>query len=165
VPRGAAPRLGYQLAMAAFWPRETKGEPAAEEIPLLSFGVKPGTPVPPGAATRLQGPALRAAKDHGDAKPDWIVAIRTTLAKAMAAVSPGDSMPAVNPGTPVYLVVTKGDFTTAGHTAVTGHYLSAIIDARTFLGYDSGLLKQAPSVPLTSLGPLTSLAGGQPAAS
>jgi hypothetical protein len=167
VPKGTAPKLGYQLAMAAFWPKGTRNEPAAEEIPMVDFGVKPGIPVPPAAAARLLTQALLAAKNDGDAKPEWIVAVRTTFAKAMAAVDPGDSMPTVNPSTPVYVYVAKGNFEIEAGPApgspVKGHYLSAIIDAQTFSAYESGLSVQGPSVPLATLGPLASLAGGQPA--
>ena len=165
VPAGTPPPLFYELSVAAYWSKATTSEPNEEEVPIADFGVKPGVPVPPGAAARLQALALGAAKDDGDAKPEWSVAVRTTFAKALAAVGQGDSMPTVSPGTPVYLVVTKGNFTIhAGPAgaAVTGQYLSAIVDAKTFDGYEDGLSTQAPSVPLDSLGPLASLAGGQP---
>jgi hypothetical protein len=42
VPRGPAPQLGYQLALAAFYPRSATGEPAAEGIPMIDFGIRPG---------------------------------------------------------------------------------------------------------------------------
>lgn len=167
VPMGTAPRLGYQLAMAAYWPKGTRNEPEAEEVPMAGFGMKPGIPVPPAAATRLRTQALRAAANDGDARPDWIVAVRTTFAKAMAAVDPGDNMPAITPSTPVYVYVTKGNFEIGAGPApgspVKGHYVSAIIDAKTFSGYEGGLSRQGPAVRLASLGPLASLAGGQPA--
>jgi hypothetical protein len=35
--RGAQPTYGYELAMAAYWPRETKDEPQAEEGSMLTF--------------------------------------------------------------------------------------------------------------------------------
>jgi hypothetical protein len=38
LPRGSAPD-GYQLAMAAYWPRETKNEPQMEEGPMVEFVV------------------------------------------------------------------------------------------------------------------------------
>jgi hypothetical protein len=167
VPRGAAPSLGDQLAFAAFWPDGTKNEPAAEEGPLVDFGVKPGIPVSPAAATRLRSQALRAAENDGDAKPDWIVAVRTTFGQAMAAVGLGDKTPGINPSTPLYVYVAKGNFETGAGPAPgsprTGHYLSAIIDAKTFSAYEGGLSRPGPAVPLASLGPLASLAGGQPA--
>ena len=37
VPTGAEPAYGYELAMAAYWPRGTTGEPQAEEIPMVAF--------------------------------------------------------------------------------------------------------------------------------
>lgn len=40
VPTGTEPVYGYQLAMAAYWPRGTKGEPQAEEIPMVTFTAK-----------------------------------------------------------------------------------------------------------------------------
>ena len=171
VPMGTAPRPGYQLAMAAYWPKGTRNEPEAEEVPMAGFGMKPGIPVPPAAATRLRTQALRAAANGGDARPDWIVAVRTTFAKAMAAAGPGDNMPAITPSTPVYVYVyvyvTKGNFEIGAGPApgspVKGHYVPAIIDAKTFSGYEGGLSRQGPAVRLASLGPLASLAGGQPA--
>ena len=173
VPMGTAPRPGYQLAMAAYWPKGTRNEPEAEEVPMAGFGMKPGIPVPPAAATRLRTQALRAAANDGDARPDWIVAVRTTFAKAMAAAGPGDNMPAITPSTPVYVYVyvyvyvTKGNFEIGAGPApgspVKGHYVPAIIDAKTFSGYEGGLSRQGPAVRLASLGPLASLAGGQPA--
>jgi hypothetical protein len=167
VPRGAAPSLGYRLATAALWPKGTKNESVAEEGPLVDFGVKLGIPVPPAAATRIRTQALRAAENDGDAKPAWIVAVRTTFGKAMAVIDPGDNMPTLNPNTPVYVYVMKGDFEIgagpASSSPVTGHYASAIIDAKTFSAYEGGLCGQGPTVPLASLGPLASLAGGQPA--
>jgi hypothetical protein len=167
VPRGAAPSLGYHLATAAFWPDATKNEPTAEESPLVDFGVTPGIPVPPAAGTRIRTQALRAAENDGDAKPDWIVAVRTTFGKAMAAIDPGDNRPTLNPNTPVYIYVTKGNFEIGAGAAPgfpgKGHYIVAIIDAKTFSAYEGGVSRQGPAVPLASLGPLASLAGGQPA--
>jgi hypothetical protein len=40
VPGGTGPAHGYQLAMAAYWPRGTKDEPQAEEIPMVVFTAK-----------------------------------------------------------------------------------------------------------------------------
>jgi hypothetical protein len=37
VPGGTEPAHGYQLGMAAYWPRGTKDEPQAEEIPMVAF--------------------------------------------------------------------------------------------------------------------------------
>jgi len=158
VPASTAPKLGYQLATATFWSKATKNEPEAEAGPLVDFGVTPGAPVPSAAATKLQAQAFPAVKNHGDAKPDWIVAVRTTFAQAMAAVDRGGKVPTVNPGTPVYVYLGYGDFETGA-----GSYISAIIDAKTFSVYESGLSHQGPALPLASLGPLASLTGGQPA--
>ena len=98
-PAGAAPRYGYRIAMATFWPRSVKSEPNPAEIPLVGVAVRPGSPVTGAAAVRLRTLALQAAKKDGDAKPQWIVAVRTTFAQAMAAADPGGSVPGVGPGT------------------------------------------------------------------
>jgi hypothetical protein len=37
VPTGAEPVTGYQLALAAYWPRGTTDEPQAEEVPMVTF--------------------------------------------------------------------------------------------------------------------------------
>lgn len=157
VPRAAPPTLGYQLAMATFWPRGTENEPAAEEIPMVDFGVKSGTAVPAAAVAGLRDQVLLSAKRHGDAKPTWAVAVRTTLAKAMAAVQPGGKTSSASPSTPVYLCVANGDFR-AGN-----HYVWVVIDAASLSSHATGLSSQGPAFPLATLGPLASLAGGQPA--
>jgi len=164
-PVGAQPRYGYQIAMAAFWPRSVKNEPSAEEIPLVGVAVRPGSPVSGAAATRLRALALQAAKKDGDAKPQWIVAVRTTFARAMAAADLGGSVPGVSPGTPVYLMVAKGSFTADSNPAGSSGtgYLSAIIDARTFSSYAMHLSEQGPAAALSTLGPRADLTGGQPA--
>jgi hypothetical protein len=164
-PTGAAPRYGYQIAMAEFWPKSVKSEPNAVEIPLVGVAVRPGSPVSGTAAARLRALALQAAKKDGDAKPQWIVAVRTTFAQAMAAAGPGGSVPAVSPGTPVYLVLAKGSFTARSNPAGSSGagYLSAVIDARTFSSYTVHLSEQGPAVALSTLGPRADLSGGQPA--
>jgi hypothetical protein len=164
-PVGAPPRYGYQVAMAMFWPRSVKSEPYAAEIPLVGVAVRPGSPVPGAAATRLRALALQAAKKDGDAKPQWMVAVRTTFARAMAAAGLGGSGPGVSPGTPVYLVVAKGSFTADSNPAGSSGtgYLSAIIDARTFSSYAMHLSGLGSAAALSTLGPRADLTGGQPA--
>jgi hypothetical protein len=164
-PTGAAPRYGYQIAMAMFWPRSVKSEPNAAEIPLVDVAVRPGSPVSGAAAARLRALAWQAAKKDGDAKPQWIVAVRTTFAQAMAAADPGGSVPGVSPGTTVYLVLAKGSFTAESNPAGSSGagYLSAVIDARTFSSYAVHLSERGPAVALSTLGPQADLTGGQPA--
>jgi hypothetical protein len=41
-PAGAVPEPGYQLDAAAYWPRGTTNEPAAEEAPIASLIAKAG---------------------------------------------------------------------------------------------------------------------------
>lgn len=156
-PRAAAPTLGYQLAMAAFWPRGTENEPGAEELPMVDLGVKPGTAVPAAAVAELRAQTLLTAKRDGDAKPAWAVAVRTTFAQAMAAVQSGDKTSSASPDKPVYLCVANGDF------GSDHRYLWVVIDATSFSSYATGLSSQGPAFPLATLGPLASLAGGQPA--
>lgn len=164
-PTGAAPRYGYQIAMATFWPRSGKSEPNAAEIPLVGVAVRPGSPVSGAAAARLRALALQAAKKDGDARPQWIVAVRTTFAQAMAAADQGGSVPGVSRGTPVYLVLAKGSFTAKSNPAGSSEagYLSAVIDARTFSSYAVHLSERGPAVALSTLGPRADLTGGQPA--
>lgn len=164
-PTGAAPQYGYQIAMATFWPRSVKSEPNAAEIPLVGVAVRPGSPVSGAAAARLRALALQAVKKDGDAKPQWIVAVRTTFAQAMAAADPGGSVPGVSPGTPVYLVLAKGSFTAESNPAGSSGaaYLSVVIDARTFSSYAVHLSERGPAVALSTLGPRADLTGGQPA--
>jgi hypothetical protein len=159
VPLNAANQSGYQLAIAEAWPRGTANEPDAEELPVAGLGVSPGIPVPSAVVGPLRTQALRAAERAGDAKPDWIVAVRTTLAEAQAAVDPGGTTPGVNPGTPVYLVVAKGYFN--GGSANPGDYLAAIVDAKTLAGYRDEVSAGQPTAALFDLGPLVSLTGGQ----
>lgn len=165
VPAGAAPRYGYQITMAMFWPRSAKSEPNAVEIPLAGVAVRPGSPVSGGAAARLRALVLQAARKDGDARPQWSVAVRTTVARAMAAAGLGGSVPRISPSTPVYLVLAKGNFTAdngpAGSSG-TG-YLSAVIDARTFSSYAVHVSERGTAEPLSTLGPREDLTGGQPA--
>jgi hypothetical protein len=121
--------------------------------------VSPGIPVPFAVVSPLRTQALRAAERAGDAKPDWIVAARTTLAEAQAAVDPGGTTPGVSPGTPVYLVVAKGYFN--GGSADPGDYLAAIVDAKTLASYRDEISAGQPAAALFGLGPLVSLTGGQ----
>lgn len=165
VPAGAAPRYGYQIAMAQFWPRSVTSEPNAAEIPLVGVAVRPGSPLSGAAAARLRALALQAAKKDGDAKPQWIVAVRTTFAQAMAAADPRGSVPGVSSGTPVYLVEAKGSFTAEGNPAGSSGtgYLLAIIDARTFSIDAVHLSEWGAAAALSTLGPRADLTGGQPA--
>jgi hypothetical protein len=41
VPTGTEPAYGYELALGAYWPRETTTEPQAEEVPMVAFVVRP----------------------------------------------------------------------------------------------------------------------------
>lgn len=164
-PASDPPRYDYQIAMAMFWPRSVTSEPYAAEIPLVGVAVRPGSPVSGAAAARLRALALQAAKKDGDAKPQWIVAVRTTFAQAMAVADPGGSVPGVSSGTPVYLVLAKGNFTAESSPAGSSGagYLSAVIDAGTFSSYAVHLSGQGPAAALSTLGPRADLTGGQPA--
>jgi hypothetical protein len=120
------------------------------------------TAIPASAGQRLRATALRVATADGDPKPASIIAVRTTFARAMAAVGGGDRVPG-NPGEAVYVVLMKGDFTAndastpSGGRAPTGHYWSAIYDAGTFAGIEAGLTARPPAVSLQTLGPVSDL--------
>jgi hypothetical protein len=53
VPKGTAPRLGYQLQMAVFWSK-TANEPEAEEVPMVDLAVSNGGSAPVAAAAGSQ---------------------------------------------------------------------------------------------------------------
>ncbi len=115
--------------------------------------------VPASVVPRLDEIALRVAAATGDKRPVWITAVMTTHGKALESATPGDIEPAGN-GVTVYLVTMRGNFvdydapTPRGASAPTGHYLSIVINARSFLVTDLGLSDRPPVVSPASLGPV-----------
>jgi hypothetical protein len=115
--------------------------------------------VPASAIPRLDAIALRAARLNGDPRPAWITAVVTTHGKALESATPGDTEPTGNAAT-VYLITMKGSFTAydastpPGVAAPTGHYLSLVVNARSFAVTDTGLSPHPPSVSPASLGPV-----------
>jgi hypothetical protein len=98
------------------------------------------------------------ARSNGDQHPQWVYVATMSYDRAMDFAGGGDQAPV--PGDPpVYLIVMKGDFTAyaasvpAGASAPRGTYLSAIVDARNFQGYDSGVTDTEP----LPVGPVTYL--------
>jgi len=121
-----------------------------------------GSPVPAPAIPQLTAIASRAATADGDATPLQITAVLTTHARALTSATPGDIIPGAD-GVPVYLVTMRGHFTATaasrppGAAAPVGHYLSIVVDVRTFQVLDSGLSPGPPPVSPASLGPETYL--------
>jgi hypothetical protein len=115
--------------------------------------------VPASAVPRLDAIAARVATADGDPRPAWITAVVTTHGKALESATPGDTEPTGN-GTTVYLITMKGNFTDnlapgpSGSAAPTGHYLSIVINPRSFTVTDFGLSDHPPAVSPASLGPV-----------
>lgn len=122
-------------------------------VPLPASAMSPVT-----TAERLHAMALRSVASCLGARPDWILAVRTTFSKA-TAIAGEAAITADKATAAVYLVLMKGDFTlydggpvpSCAH-APTGHYFCAIIDAATFLTLDSSLRRRPPLVPLQTFG-------------
>jgi len=151
VAGGAAPSSAAATA--------SSGSAGSSARPLTA---RPGQPVPLSAVQRLTTLTDGAVKGNGDHPVQWATAVVTTRAKALTAATPGD----VEPGgaTVVYLVTVRGRFVCGscsrppGARAPSGTYLMLIIIAKTFRGSDFGLLRTAPPVSASSLGPVTYLA-------
>ena len=112
--------------------------------------------------TALCATMLGAASGCSDPRPEWIVAVRTTRAKAAAAIGDrgdisGDTDQAV------YLLVMKGNFSGNHATAppcahaAPGHYYAMIVDAATFATIEMDLRAAPPAVRLQTLGPVATL--------
>jgi hypothetical protein len=121
-----------------------------------------GSGIPAAAAQRLTAAAERAAAIDGDARPEWIEAVKTTRAAALRVATPGDTVPG-SAGQIVYLVIMKGSFTLgsapvpSGARAPAGQYLAITFGAVTFQAMDLGLSDDAPRG-LRSLGRVLVLA-------
>ncbi|HYZ56937.1 MAG TPA: hypothetical protein VE733_26035 [Streptosporangiaceae bacterium] len=162
VPAGLRPGTSRQLSVEWAWSGSEPGE--AERI-VAEFAVPlpSGASSPAAVARRLRSMVLHAARSCDGARPDWILAVRTTFSKAMAMAGGGDDI-AGNATDAVYLVLMKGDFTlynggpapSCAH-APTGHYFSAIIDAATFVTLEAGRGNRPLPVPLQTLGPVLNL--------
>jgi len=119
-----------------------------------------GQPVPASAVHRLTAIADRAVTLNGAHPVAWATAVVTTHAKALTSATPGDTTPGGK--RIVYLLTIKGHFVCGlcsvppGSHALTGTYLSLVVDARTFAGTDSGIGPKPP-VPPARFGPVTYL--------
>lgn len=118
--------------------------------------------MPRSTVSRLTSFALRLARSSGDPRPDSVLVVRTTHARALRVATPGDTV-AGNGRKQVYLVVMRGDFTAnfasppSGASLPTGTYLDFTIDPATFKVLDLGLSRRAPVIPLRTFGPVTRL--------
>jgi hypothetical protein len=115
--------------------------------------------VPVSLIPRLDEIAIGVAQSNGDPRPAWINVVVTTHGKALESATPGDTEPTGN-GATVYLITMKGTFTDDlasipyGASAPTGHYLSIVINAQSFMVTDFGLSDRPPAVSPASLGPV-----------
>jgi len=120
------------------------------------------SPMPRSTVSRLTSFALRLARSSGDPRPDSVLVVRTTHARALRVATPGDTVPG-NGRKLVYLVVMRGDFTASfasppsGRRLPTGTYLDVTIDPATFKVLDLGLNHHAPVIPLSNFGQVTRL--------
>jgi hypothetical protein len=118
--------------------------------------------MPRSTVSRLTSFALRLARSSGDPRPDSVLVVRTTHARALRVATPGDTVPG-NGSKLVYLVVMRGDFTAnfasppSGGRLPTGTYLDFTIDPATFKVLDLGLNHHAPVIQLSNFGPVTRL--------
>ena len=162
VPAGFRPGTTRQLSSEWAW---AGMEPGGAEGIVAEFAVS----LSPGAAShaavggRLRAIALHSVTICDGARPAWIMAVRTTFGKAMAAVGGGDDI-ADSAGQPVYLVLMKGYFNLHGGgpavscvPPVAGHYFSAVVDAATLVTLEAGVGNRPPAVPLQTLGPVLNL--------
>ncbi len=162
-------RLGTTFAKAARSPRGIAGilvGLAGAGFAISSAFVGPSAnakgavaAIPASVVPRLDAIAVRVAAATGDKRPAWITAVMTTHGKALESATPGDFEWAGN-GVTVYLVTMKGTFVDYdasipyGASAPTGHYLSIVINARSFIVTDLGLSNRPPPVSPASLGPV-----------
>jgi hypothetical protein len=102
---------------------------------------------------------LRIAEATGDADPEWIKAVATTVDTARKRATPGSLVLDDAGGKAAFLVVMKGTFTIPRHPPgcrpPTGGYQSVVIDSMTFRLMDRGLSNH--SIALDGLGPVTIL--------
>jgi hypothetical protein len=167
VPTGLRPGTSRQLSVKWAWsglePGKAEQEVAVFAVPLPSAAMSPAA-----VAHRLRTIALHTAAVCDGARTAWILAVRTTFSKAIAAVGGGNDI-ADDAAAPVYLVQMKGDFALSNGVSppmcahASGHYFSAIIDAATFLTLEADVGNHQPPVPLHALGPVLDLAHGSPA--
>jgi hypothetical protein len=126
-----------------------QARPASAAVPVIAASV----------AHRLDAIAVAFARHDGAARMDWVTAVLTTHARALAAAAPGHALPYAA-GAAVYLITMKGHFTgrsaviSAGTAPPTGTYLSLVISARTFAVIYSALSREAPIVSPAVLGPV-----------
>ena len=123
----------------------------------------PGQPVPASAIDRLTAIAIEAARGNGGGTAEWASAVVTTREKALTSATPGDFIPG-SAETIVYLVTMKGHFIARRHPprakALTGKYLSIVVNVENFRTLDFGIHPNPPPVAPTSFGPLTYLKVG-----
>ena len=155
-PGGLGPGATRLLAVDWAWPG------GKVEGALAEFVAPPGAPFSAAAVARLRATMLAAASGCSDPRPEWIVAVRTTRAKAAAAIGDrgdisGDTDQAV------YLLVMKGSFSGNHATAppcahaAPGDYYAMIVDAATFATIETDLRAAPPAVRLQTLGPVATL--------
>ncbi len=155
-PAGLGPRAIRLLAVDWAWPGgELEGA-------LAEFTAPPGAPFSAAAVSRLRATMLTAASGCSDPRPEWIVAVRTTRAKAAVAIGDRGDISG-DTGQAVYLLVMKGSFSGNHATAppcahaAPGHYYAMIVDAATFATIEMDLRAAPPAVRLQTLGPVATL--------
>jgi hypothetical protein len=135
---------------------------AASRTEGSTISASAARPIAAAATHQLATSALDVAASGGDAKPESIEAVATTLAMAMAVASPSDKIPG-SAHRNVYLVVMKGNFTLSNaprppqSKAPTGHYLVIAFDPKTLELVGLSLRDRAPSISLRSIGPVSNL--------
>lgn len=164
VPAWLRPGTSRQLSVEWAWSGPEAGE-AEREVLELVVPLPSGTASPAAVARQLRTSALDAVTICDGARPAWIHAVRTTFSKAMTVTGGGNDL-ADKAGAAVYLVLMKGDFAfrdggpvlqSCAHGRPTGHYLTAVFDAATFVTLEAGLGNRPPPVPLQTLGPVLHL--------
>ena len=127
---------------------------------------KSGIGIPTSAVAKLTLIAKQQAVLNRDANPTIALVVETTYGTALTVISSEGSMPQSAPES-VYLIMMVGNFigsrvsTSPRPSTSVSSYLSVIVDAHTFRVIDESLNRTPPLVPLSSLGPGTTLAVGR----
>ena len=163
--------------------RQWKGPPVKPAMPLAALAAgaglaaalaltqavaRAGDPkgqIPAAVLPRITALAYQWAAREGDPSPTSVLAVRTTLAKAMGIADRADNIPG-SARKPVYLIIEKGRFHPTGLMAIPGPQpdLELIVGANHLIIDDAGVgrgSKLTPTVTfsmLQRLGPVTRLA-------
>ncbi len=164
VPAGFGP--GASRLLAAGWKSSgAEADEGSAEQGIAEFAAPPGVPFSATAVRSLRGIAVSAARGCDVPVPASVVAVRTTVGKASAALGESVASTGYAASQAVYLVVMTAHF--PGHHAQMppcagahgGHYLWVLVDAATLSTIETALRNAPPLAPLQSLGPVRDLTG------